>query len=369
MNVEPISAQNMWKRMSQGESYVLLDIRGKGAFQNWQIKGMSLQAVNVPYFDFKEFEVNNELLLRNSHVVLVSLYDDAAAKVAKRLLSKGYRVSYLEGGPVEWDDFYLQCTILENARIKLMQINRLASGCLSHCIVTANQVIVVDPSRHIDQYLIIAERENAKITHIIDTHVHTDHVSGALDLLRQTGAEYHMAYSEVHRHDLPVHWLRRGTMHVGSIDMRVIILDTEGEARGSTLLVVGDACLLSGDAIAVGEVGIPDLPGSAQEWAEKQFNTVLREIKGISDDMIVLPAHFADIQAVNAGGYVGAVLGDLRLGAEAMARVKTLTFSNRPKDFVAALHPISDDIKEVNVGLQSADAARAEFLEHHARAE
>ncbi len=368
MNVEPISVQNMWERMSQGQSYVLLDIRGKSAFQNWQIKGMSLQGVNVPYFDFKELEVNDQMIPQHSHVVLVSQYDDAATKIAKRLLDKGYRVSYLEGGPFAWDDFYLQCTILTNSKMKLIQINRLATGCLSHCIITANQVIVVDPSRHIEQYLAIADRENAKITHVIDTHVHTDHVSGAPDLLRRTGAEYYMAYSEIHRHDVPIHWLRRGTMHVGSIDIRAIILDTEGETRGNTLLVAGSDCLLSGDAITVGEVGIADLPGSAQEWADKLFNTVLREIKSMSDDMIVLPAHYSDIQAVNAGGYIGAVLGDLRLGAEAMARVKILTFANRPKDFVAAMHPISEDIKEVNVGLQTADAARAESLEQSVRA-
>lgn len=368
MDVKPIDVQSMMERMSQGESYVLLDIRRKNTFQNWQIKGMSLQAVNVPYFDFKELEVNDKLIPQHSRVVLLSQYNDAAAKVAKRLLDKGYRVSYLEGGAFEWDDFYLPCTIMTDSKMKLMQINRLASGCLSYCIVTANRVIVVDPSRHIEQYLAIADREHAKITHVIDTHVHTDHVSGALELLRRTGAEYFMAYGEFHQHDIPVQLLRRGTMHVGSLDIRVIVLDTEGETRGNTLLALGSECLLSGDAIAVGEVGIPDLPGSAQEWADKQFNTVLREIKSMSDDMIVLPAHYGDIQAVNAGGYVGAVLGDLRLGAEAMARVKALTFANRPKDFVAALHPISEDIKEVNLGLQGADAARAEFLERDARA-
>ncbi len=367
MNLEAITVQSMLQRMSRGEAFTILDIRSKSEFQNWQLKGMSLQGVNIPYFDFKENEVNDRLLPETSHVVLISVYDRAVERVASVLQRKGYRVSHLQGGPFEWDDFYIETTIFVNPRMKLMQIHRLASGCLSYVLITANQAIIVDPSRHIEQYLTIAEREHAKITYIIDTHVHTDHISGALALLSRTNARYLIAHGEVRQSELPVHFLKQGTMHIGSIDLHVMILDTEGETGGSTLFVVENLVMLSGDVLTVGEVGIADLQGSAQEWADKLFNVVLRELKNLSDDVVVLPAHFADIQAVNAGGYVGAVLGDLRLGAEAMARSKVLTFFDRPKGFVAALHPVSEEIRDVNLGVQSADRTQAEYLERDIR--
>ncbi|PWI58299.1 MBL fold metallo-hydrolase [Sulfoacidibacillus thermotolerans] len=367
MNLEAVTVQSMLQRMARGESFTVLDIRSKTDFQNWQLKGMSLQAVNVPYFDFKENEVNDRLLPEWSHIVLVSMYDPAAERVAAVLQDKGYKVSYLEGGPFEWDDFYVESVILVHPKMKLIQVHRLATGCLSYVLITAKQAIVVDPSRHIEQYLAIAEREHSQITHVIDTHVHTDHVSGALSLLSRTHAKYLVAHGEVRQSDLPVELLKRGTMHVGSLDIHVMILDTEGEVGGSTLLVVENTFMLSGDTVIVGEVGIADLQGSAQEWAEKIFNVVLREVKYLSDDVLVLPAHFADVQAVNAGGYIGAVLGDVRLGAEAMGHSRVLNFTHRPKGFVAALHPFSQEIRDLNLGVIAADVTRQEYLERDLR--
>jgi glyoxylase-like metal-dependent hydrolase (beta-lactamase superfamily II) len=49
--------------------------------------------------------------------------------------------------------------------------------------------IVIDPKRDIDTYLEIAEQENLTITHITETHIHADFLSGSLELQSQTGAE------------------------------------------------------------------------------------------------------------------------------------------------------------------------------------
>lgn len=367
MTAQPMTLLELTDGMRRGETYLILDIRSRSEFQNWQIKGRSLQAVNIPFFDWRENEVNDKLAPERTRIVLLSLETEAAQKVATRFWEKGYEVSFLDGSLDVWLQLYTQATIMAGPRLKLIQFNRLATGCLSYLIVTGGECMVVDPSRHIDQYLEAAERENAKITHILDTHVHTDHVSGATALLESVKARYLIAHSEIHENDLPYTPLDRGTFRVGSLDVRVIILDTEGETRGNTLFVVDNRFLLSGDAIAVGEVAIPDLAGSAQEWAEKLFNTVLREVKIVSDDALVLPAHYADIQAVNAGGYVGAVLGDLRLGAEAMARAKVLTFSHHRSDFVSTVHANSEDIKAVNVGFRRVDDLSADELERTAR--
>lgn len=353
--VGAITLRQMVERMRRGESYVVLDVRGKGEFQNWQIKGLTLQAVNVPFFDFDEDEVNGRMLPARSQIVFLNAQEPAARKVADRLADKGYEVSGLVGGFFEWRNLYLQTLVVETPRLKLVQVNRVGTGCLSYVLISGHEAMVVDPSRHIEEYLLIAEREHVRITRVIDTRVHGDHISGAQALLRETSAEYFMARAALHANHLPVSLLKRGTMRAGAADVRVIVLDTEGETQGDVLFAVDERVLLCGDAVAVGEVGVPDLPGSAQEWADKLFNTVLREVKAMSDDTLVLPGHYGDIQAINAGGYVGALLGDIRLGAEAMARAKTLTFGRRLPGFVSSLPKNDETIRRINTGFESVD--------------
>ena len=353
MAVETVTLQSMTQRMSRGETFLVLDVRGKSGFQNWQIKGQSVQAVNIPFFDFQENEVNDALAFEQTHVVFLNAEEPTASKVAQRFLAKGFRVSQLLGGFLEWRNLYLHSTVAVSPTLKLVQVNRVGTGCLSYVLITGHEAVVVDPTRHAEEYLRLIERENVKLTHIVDTRVHGDHISGAPTLLAATSAEYHMPVGTLHAHGRPVSLLKRGTVHFGAVDTQVIVLDTEGETGGDALLLVDGRYLLCGDAIAVGEVGIPDLFGSAQEWADKLFNTVLRELKNASDDVLVLPAHYADIQAVNQGGFVGALLGDIRLGAEAMAKGKTLTFKDRPPGFVASLPAVDDVIRRVNAGLET----------------
>lgn len=354
--------------MSCGETFVLVDIRTMAEYQNWLLKGQTLSAINVPFYDAREREVNQSLMPQTACVVLVQTDSPSAEKMARLLADKGYEVATLATRDV-WTELYTQATIVESAAFTLTQFHRLATGCLSYVLVTAKQALVVDPTRHVNLYLDCVEREHARITHVIDTHVHGDHISGARALLRETSATYHVAHSELRQHELDVKVLSKGTLRIGAVELHTIILDTEGETQGNSLFEVNGRVLFSGNAIAVGEVGIPDLQGNAREWAEKLFNTVLRDIQYLSDETLVLPAHFAAIQAVNSGGYVGALLGDLRLGAQAMAMNKTTTmsFSRHPGHFVSTLPKVSDQIRLINAGLGSLDGFNAADLEDGAR--
>ncbi|MCU0407089.1 MAG: MBL fold metallo-hydrolase [Ignavibacteriaceae bacterium] len=55
------------------------------------------------------------------------------------------------------------------------------------------EAIVIDPKRDIDTYLEIAERENLRITHIAETHIHADFLSGSLELAHETGAKIYLS--------------------------------------------------------------------------------------------------------------------------------------------------------------------------------
>ena len=78
-----------------------------------------------------------------------------------------------------------------------MYFNQIAVpglGCLSYVIgcPLAKAMAVVDPKRDVQDYLEIAREEGMQITHIINTHLHADHVSGDQELRLATGADIYI---------------------------------------------------------------------------------------------------------------------------------------------------------------------------------
>lgn len=63
-------------------------------------------------------------------------------------------------------------------------------GDRSYLISQDGTAVVIDPQRDIDRVLALAAQKNAAITHVLETHVHNDDVTGGLELARVTGAEY-----------------------------------------------------------------------------------------------------------------------------------------------------------------------------------
>jgi hydroxyacylglutathione hydrolase len=176
--------------------------------------------------------------------------------------------------------------------------------------------VVIDPKRDIDTYLDIAEREKLKITHVAETHIHADFLSGARDLAAATGAEIMLsdeggaewAYEYDHT------GLRDGdSFWVGNLKFEVMHTPGHTPEHISYLLTdtaTGDqpVMLFSGDFVFVGDVGRPDLlqkaaglQGTQLEGAKQMF-TSLKKFSKLSDHIQVWPAH-------GAGSACGKALG------------------------------------------------------------
>jgi hydroxyacylglutathione hydrolase len=67
-------------------------------------------------------------------------------------------------------------------------------GCASYMVGCESQGVaaVIDPDREVQKYLDVARSRGLKITHIIETHLHADHVSGNTDLSKRTGADIYV---------------------------------------------------------------------------------------------------------------------------------------------------------------------------------
>lgn len=170
------------------------------------------------------------------------------------------------------------------------------SGCLSYLIGCgdAGEAIVVDPGRdRVNEYLRFASKKGMKITRIIETHTHADHISGGRDLRAATRAEIlvHPDAGAVFEHGT----VRDGDeLSVG--DVRVKVLHTPGHTPDSLSLLVTDLArgrdpwfVLTGDLLFVGGVGRPDLGGATA--AGDIYDSLTRVLLPLDDLVEVYPAH------------------------------------------------------------------------------
>lgn len=179
------------------------------------------------------------------------------------------------------------------------QIQVQGLGCLSYVLGCpgAGVMIVVDPKRDVDEYLDIARDEGMRITQIIDTHVHADHVSGAHELAARTGAPICMHPATPA--SFPFTPLPEGTVLDAGV-ARLTVLHTPGHTPHSLSLLVSDLArtpepwlLLSGDLLFVGDIGRPDLVGQAalEEQVKNLYNSLFVKLGALPDHLEVYPAH------------------------------------------------------------------------------
>lgn len=179
------------------------------------------------------------------------------------------------------------------------QISVKGLGCQSYCIgcPAAQQMMVVDPKRDIQDYLDIAYQEGMRITHIVNTHLHADHISGDQELSAATGADIYINDS------VEISYAHKG-IEQGDIftlgAAKVEVLHTPGHTPNSISLVVTDTgrsdlpeMILTGDLLFVGDIGRPDLPGSEilDEQVENLYTSLYKTLAAYPDYLEVYPAH------------------------------------------------------------------------------
>ena len=179
------------------------------------------------------------------------------------------------------------------------QISTPGLGCYSYAIgcPRAGVMAVVDPRRDIGVYLHIAEENGMRITHIFDTHVHADHVSGAQELRASTGADIYIHESA------PVHYEARKLKNGDEFKLGYAVLrtlHTPGHTPNSVSFLVADlvrspepGMILTGDLLFVGDIGRPDLPGKEilDEQVENLYNSLYKTLGALPDYLEVYPSH------------------------------------------------------------------------------
>jgi glyoxylase-like metal-dependent hydrolase (beta-lactamase superfamily II)/rhodanese-related sulfurtransferase len=169
------------------------------------------------------------------------------------------------------------------------------TGCASYFLASrqSREAAVVDPQLDIQPYLDLAAERDYRITDIIDTHLHADHVSGNRALAQACGARVWLHESADVRFAFD-HLTDGQTLHLGQLIVEAI--HTPGHRPESVCLLVTNpprspmpSIILSGDTLFVGDVGRPDFGGP--EGARSQYASI-RRLMELEDYVEVFPAHF-----------------------------------------------------------------------------
>ena len=197
---------------------------------------------------------------------------------------------------------------------KLAQASYLV-GCAK-----TGEALVIDPMRNVTPYLRAAEKEGLRITHVTETHIHADFVSGSRELAAATGATVYLSdmgdddWKYGYADDPRVVLVRDGDFFmVGNI--KVDVLHTPGHTLEHIAFQITDTAaadrpigVFTGDFLFVGDVGRPDLleeaagyKGTKEPGARMQYQTV-QKFKGMPDYLQIWPGH-------GAGSACGKALG------------------------------------------------------------
>jgi glyoxylase-like metal-dependent hydrolase (beta-lactamase superfamily II) len=191
----------------------------------------------------------------------------------------------------------------------VIQVRRTGKGCLSYLIGSDGEAAVIDPALPPLVYQRLAEERGWDITHVLETHVHADHLSRARVLAESTGAalllpeQDRVAFSFQPACDGDV-------IPLGSSS--IVALRTRGHTLESTSYLLDERALFAGDTLFLAGVGRPDLEASAEEARERArlLHAALGRIATLPPETLVLPGHTSEPVPFDERP-IAATLGDI----------------------------------------------------------
>ena len=211
----------------------------------------------------------------------------------------------------------------------VITIETASLGDRSYLVHDGQVGLVVDPQRDIDRILVAAENAGVDVTHIAETHVHNDYVSGGLTLACVTGATY------VHAADEPLRFAHSGVRDGDRFDvgrLHVEVRGTPGHTPHHLSYVVttdGDPpAVFTGGSMLHGTVGRTDLiaPDQTEQLTREQYRSVHGLADSLPDDAWIHPTH-------GFGSFCASVSSDEdsdgRLGTERRVNIALTTQEER----------------------------------------
>ena len=188
---------------------------------------------------------------------------------------------------------------------EILRVGPLQCNCSIFGDEQSREALVVDPGDDIDQVLAIIRRHQLKVTAILITHAHIDHIGGAQKLKQATGAPVYMNANDMELKrmlGIQASWLGMPEPEQPEIDVpikegdRLIVgpaefhvLHTPGHTQGSvSLWIPSEGKLVAGDTLFRGSIGRTDLPGGD---GRQILRSIRDKLLPLPPETIVIPGH------------------------------------------------------------------------------
>jgi glyoxylase-like metal-dependent hydrolase (beta-lactamase superfamily II) len=179
---------------------------------------------------------------------------------------------------------------LPQSETRVIQVRRVGKGCLSYLIGSRGEAAVIDPALDPEIYLELVGEYGWTLRHVLETHIHADHLSRARKLAERSGATLHLpaqnrvafSFDAVQDNDM---------LHVGAA--KLTALHTPGHTGESTCYLLDGRALFSGDILFLTSVGRPDLEATAEEVRERArlLYQSLQRLLTLAPETLILPGH------------------------------------------------------------------------------
>jgi glyoxylase-like metal-dependent hydrolase (beta-lactamase superfamily II)/rhodanese-related sulfurtransferase len=322
-NNQEIEPTELKKKIDNHENIFILDVRTPQEYEAWRLSYEKHQ--NPKLIPVDRLFMNDPNLLKeipkDQEIVTLCAHGNRSMMAARLLNQLGYNVKSVKGGMAGWNKVYdvAEVPVRVEAPFRIWQIRRISKGCMGYIVSSKEDrtAAAIDPSREIYEAFLSVARENGlKITKVIDTHQHADHVSGVAKLTsvitKEGNVEALACFSSLEEYnsentEIRTNYMKNGDNVEISPRISLEVIHTPGHTNGSMSFLVkssndtdpnkgkeekSQGYLFTGDALFVDSVGRPDLREEANKYAKLLYQTYHQKIVNLPENTLILPAHF-----------------------------------------------------------------------------
>ena len=368
MSIFDFKADELYTMVTGSEDFTLLDVRNATDFGRFKVEGPNpIDTLNVSYFDFMEIEDEcvAKLPAKDRKIRIVCAKEGSAKFVAEILEKHGFtNVGYLSGGIKSWGNLLVPKLVNPGEAYELYQFIRPGKASCSYGLRYEGELMLFDPSRNYEFYLGFAKEKGCQIVNTLETHLQADYIAGSRGISEMTGATFYANDGDFTGAKLNYVSLEDGQeIGFSTNGPSIKVQFSPGHTPGSTMYVIDNSHIVTGDIIFIKSIGRPDLGGKVDEWSDYLFETIQR-VGQMDGSLTVLPGHFISWEEANDKLTFADSLDHTRELNESIYQIDNAAdFLSFIKANMREQPPEYADIRLVNANLKQVEDDQAEILD------
>ena len=290
--MQQVDVETLQGWLTAGRPVTVLDIRPPEDRAQWFIPG----SIHVNAYDALKSGESQALkdvgLPKDRPVVTICNAGKVSQIAADQLHERGLEAFSLAGGmkawSLAWNTAETNCE-----RATVLQVRRTGKGCLSYIVSSASEAIVIDASVEPGVYLRLAAERGLTIRHVLDTHVHADHLSRSRAVAQASGTALLLPSQD--RVAFAFTPLQEGQV-IEFGRSRITVMSSPGHTMESTCYYLDGQALFTGDTLFTSGVGRPDLHATPDETRARArvLYRSLQRLMELPADTLVFPGHASE---------------------------------------------------------------------------